>query len=437
MRVRSLYAAVAVGLFIVIWPSIAHPESWERFTSSDGLGGNDVTVVYVDKLDVPSVGFSNTHGISRYEEGRFVHYVDGRSPYAVTDMSQGFAEGPLWTAMLLGCGIHQFGNVDTGFRNYCEMTFSVHAQPDGTVWIAGFDGLIRYLSGSWTYFWGSPYWDYNYAPWELLVASDGKIWLMTGFRQRRYLITLDEEGNIIRQIETSKLLGRLAEDSLGRVWIAGSSLWVYDNGDFKRELLPGLSPGEPANLREIDIRDDRITVCGDSGVFVRDMGVWAHYDLPEDWPETYARSVSIDSNGDLWLGLQNAGVAVLRLDEGASRPIFVGIEVNGCEYTLGQAMRVSIDLASDGSHTSTVDLYIALEMASGELLFYPSFGTEMTPFLSGAEIPADTHVEDHELFSLTLPGQPAGTYRWLAACTDAGTMQFASNIASCEWQFTE
>jgi len=435
MGVKLFSAAVAVGLFIAIWPSIAHPEIWDRFTASDGLGGNDVTVAYVDKLDVPSVGFANTCGISRYEEGRFVHYVDGRSPYTVRDMSQGFADGPLWIAMLLGCGIHQFGYIDGGFSNYCEMTFSVQAQSDGTVWIAGFDGLIRYQSGSWTYFWGSPCWDYNYSPWELLVASDGEIWLMTGLSRYRYLITLDQEGNVIREIETSDFQGGMAEDSLGRIWIAGSSLWVYENGDFNREPLPGLSPDEAANLRGIDIRDDTIAVCGDSGVFVRDVGGWAHYELPEGWPDTFARSVSIDNNGDLWLGLQNAGVAVLRLDEAVSRPILVGLQLNGSEYTLGHGMRVSIDLVSDAPDSRTVDFYVALQMPSGELLFYPSFGTEMTPFVSGVQIPSGTHLENHELFTIALPDLTTGTYRWYAACTHAGTMEFASNIASCEWQF--
>jgi len=104
-------------------------------------------------------------------------------------------------------------------------------------------------------------------------------------------------------------------------------------------------------------------------------------------------------------------------------------------YSWGHRMTTFVDAATEMG--SVADFYVALQMPSGELLFYPSFGTEMTPFVSGIQIPANTHLKDYELFRLTLPDLPAGTYRWYAACTHAGTIVFASNIASCEWQFTE
>jgi len=96
-------------------------------------------------------------------------------------------------------------------------------------------------------------------------------------------------------------------------------------------------------------------------------------------------------------------------------------------------MTASLDLLN--SMDRTVDLYVAIETPDGELLFYPGFGTSWSCFLPGLHIEAETAVENYQLFSLTVPDLPAGIYRWFAACTDAGTMDFASNIASCEWQF--
>ena len=116
--------------------------------------------------------------------------------------------------------------------------------------------------------------------------------------------------------------------------------------------------------------------------------------------------------------------------------MFVGIAADGHQFTRGKSIRVGIDLVAEGE-ARTVDFYVGLELPSGELLFYPTFGAGMASFMSGVEIPADTHIENYELFSLTLPDLAPGTYRWYAACTHAGTADYASNIASCEWEFVK
>ena len=153
-------------------------------------------------------------------------------------------------------------------------------------------------------------------------------------------------------------------------------------------------------------------------------------------PDVFVEDMVVDyATGDVWFASRNAGVGVLRgWFAPSGSPIFLGVATNRAEYTTNDSMRVTSQLVLEGEG-ETVDFYIALELPSGALLFYPSFWTEMTPFLSGVQIPADTHLENYELFSLRLPDLPAGTYRWFAACTHAGTMEFASNIASCEWEF--
>ncbi len=147
----------------------------------------------------------------------------------------------------------------------------------------------------------------------------------------------------------------------------------------------------------------------------------------------------IDSQDDIWVataGWTGPDRGVFSLHRGEGSPgIFLDIATNETNYSSGDSMTLSIDLVAK-SEARTVDFYIALEMPSEELLFYPSFGMSMTPFLSNLDIPAYRCLR-YEPFSLTLPDLPAGTYRWFAACTHAGTTDFASNIASCEWQFTK
>jgi len=153
------------------------------------------------------------------------------------------------------------------------------------------------------------------------------------------------------------------------------------------------------------------------------------------WTLADLYDIQVDSQtGDVWFASTGAGVGVLRgWHKPADIPVFIGVETDRGEYSAGDTMRVLLDMprAPDGA----VDLYVALQTAWGDLLFYPAWGSLLEPFLSGLNIPAGTHLEDYELFSLTLPELCEGAYCWYAALAHAGSMDFASNIASCEWQF--
>jgi len=132
--------------------------------------------------------------------------------------------------------------------------------------------------------------------------------------------------------------------------------------------------------------------------------------------------------------LVDSGVWVLDRDEDQS-DVAVGLSTNASEYAAGDTMKVFLDVTS--AQAQTVDLYVALQLPTGDMIFYPSLGISWSPYWPGLVLPAGTAVDNYELFSLTLPDLPAGTYRWFAACTYTGTMEFASNIAFCEWQSTK
>ncbi|MBN1592482.1 MAG: hypothetical protein JW941_04440 [Candidatus Coatesbacteria bacterium] len=155
----------------------------------------------------------------------------------------------------------------------------------------------------------------------------------------------------------------------------------------------------------------------------------------EGWAATIFYDIAVDEiTGDVWFTTLDAGVGVLRgwLEQAPS--IDLVMTTDQARYSLGDAMSLSIDVEAD-QKSSAVDIYVALELTSGQVIFYPSLDASWSPFWPSITIPAGTEAHDYELFSLTLPDLPAGTYRWYAACTYAGTTEFASNIASCEWEF--
>ncbi|MBN2208430.1 MAG: hypothetical protein JW759_03955 [Candidatus Coatesbacteria bacterium] len=130
-------------------------------------------------------------------------------------------------------------------------------------------------------------------------------------------------------------------------------------------------------------------------------------------------------------------LVLLESEGGLPEPLmFLGVETDAARYKFEETMRLAVDLVADGK-ARTVDLYVALEMAGGAVYFYPSWSGLAEPFLTGIHIPPQAHIEDCPLFTITLPDLPAGTYRWYAACTHAGTTEFASNIASSEWKFSK
>jgi hypothetical protein len=253
-----------------------------------------------------------------------------------------------------------------------------------------------------------------------------------------------------------------AEDPSGHIWASGwflcslsdpvSGLFRMQEGQWIQFMPPNGSAGGDS---PIYISPDRELLCAGASGPAKDWnrGIWTYKEADwrfYDWPfqePYYARTVAIDNNGSIWIpavgpfGTEGGGVAVCwrhRLDD-AHVKVDVHISGHGAttaQFCAGDSMSLTMDLTTDLS--AVCDGYIGLQLPSNEmLLFYPSFGTAMMPFMSGITIPADTHLEDYELFTLTLPDLPAGTYTWYAACTYAGTMEFASNIASCDWQFVK
>ena len=101
--------------------------------------------------------------------------------------------------------------------------------------------------------------------------------------------------------------------------------------------------------------------------------------------------------------------------------------VNSPTLRHGQTMRLSARLRRDGTATSS-DAYVVLRLPSGQLMSWT--GSALVPGLAPLVrnfVPVDY---DGQLLQLQVPaGTPAGTYTWMSALTEAGTLNLLSPIA--------
>jgi len=440
-HVLSAYLCVVAMLFLM--PLIIHGDQWQVLTVEDGLLDNGISALFQSEdgcIWIGSYDLAAT-GVCRYDNGVITQHTEYErvgtppvwwwpGPHRIRRISE--CCGTIWIA-------HQGGLsalVDGLWRRMIASTliFSVRAglmATQGETLVAAWawhgvvinpcddEGWITILESNLD---ARPQ---RYIT-EAFPDSHGRIWCdaigMGG------TLVIDYEGEVLEEYPYGNV--DYAEDAEGRIWAAGRGLYVNDGTTFVPVPAP-LIPDVWWWDIEFSADDDlMVIVCRDAACILdgEDWSVNWHDDTLPGRPQC----ALVDRDNNIWVGTEN-GLAVLWREAPPPMPIFLGIEVDGDEYRGGDSMTASLDLLN--SMDRTVDLYVALETPGGELLFYPGFGTSWSCFLSGLHIEAETAVENYQLFSLTLPDLPAGTYRWFAACTHAGTMDFASNIASCEWEF--
>jgi len=440
MSVMRAAITITVSLLVVASAPMALAvqfiNGWEVYTEEDGLSSNQVESIWITDQGLKWFGVSGklTNPLNVFDDKRW-WTLDADTVYDIkSDPS-----GDVWALECMN-GPRRFKNgvfeappcgspPDVPLATF---DFDIH----GTVWVGvGYGSTIANndlsnlpIGGGWRYFHN---WNDTGDParlFDLEVGLDGTVWV--GWQD-----------------------GVIRSRDQGRSWTylrRGQGEWCYDvevapNGDVWVASSDGVFRSMDGGESWVKLWTEGcfcMTLVEDQGIFFGSLSCafWYDYDswLSIDaWQGNVAFSkIAVDPRtGDVWFATWGDGVGVLRGWFAQSLPaIVLGLATDQRQYSLDDAMRVSLDLVAEGE-ARTVDLYVALEMPSEDMVFCPSLGLEMAPFISGVEIPADTHIEGYELFTVTLPELPAGTYRWYAACTYTGTMDFASNVASCEWQF--
>ena len=105
----------------------------------------------------------------------------------------------------------------------------------------------------------------------------------------------------------------------------------------------------------------------------------------------------------------------------------VNIYTDRSVYRTGDTMTVRLSLVNPLNTSVQVDVYVAVQFPSGQLLFFPSGGTAPAPLATGVMIDPLLEVFDVTMLIYTFGGDPAGNYTWFALLTTAGANPFDSS----------
>ncbi|HKD17200.1 MAG TPA: two-component regulator propeller domain-containing protein [Thermoanaerobaculia bacterium] len=151
-----------------------------RYTSRDGLAGNGVISILVDRSDRVWVG-TMAAGVSRFEDGRFTTYRarDGLGSDQIFGLFED-RDGAIWIATF-GGGVTRY--VEGRFRTFTtrdglahDVVMSTYQDGDGTYWFATRGGLSRFRNGRFTTY-RQKEGLFHDAPQKVLEDGRGFLWL--------------------------------------------------------------------------------------------------------------------------------------------------------------------------------------------------------------------------------------------------------------------
>jgi Subtilase family len=89
-------------------------------------------------------------------------------------------------------------------------------------------------------------------------------------------------------------------------------------------------------------------------------------------------------------------------------------------YSPGDTMNVRLSLVSPLNVSENVDMYVAVQLPGGQLLFFPGFVTTAAPFMTSVAVGPLLAVFDFPMLSYPVAGEPVGAYTWFAVLTPPG-----------------
>jgi len=417
----------------------------EHYTQDDGLAANDVSFICID--DSSTKWFAeHKSDVSRFDEDFWETYAasvwsmaldyTGRT-WITTLHSLCYLEGPTFRAVDYPL-FSAFGSVATG--------------PDGALWTGGWIGY----SEVWRTFdlvdlevWTT--WKDVDLPWAFAFDGENRAWFV-GCSGGVY--RLSARGEAWDRIDDNlRLPSRgiryydIHASQTGRVWVQGyaeedySTLRPLYSNDYETWLpfdecpFPSQSASLDCDLQIKCVTVDAIWVSTHvypgyrMGAFYYDCSHWRFIRVG-----SLVQVIEVDQRtGDVWFGTDGAGVAVQRGGPDAWPPVWIELEAGTGEARGSEAMLLKG--SAEFQMELSLDFYVAVQLPDGTLLYAPDWTPSMTPYASGVDVPIGLTLEDYRIIELDVTAMPSGTYRFYSAFMHAGTMDFASNIASCEWEF--
>ncbi|HUT02799.1 MAG TPA: hypothetical protein VM163_02780 [bacterium] len=195
-----------------------------------------------------------------------------------------------------------------------------------------------------------------------------------------------------------------------------------------------ITPGNP---------DVLFVATGSLGMTSIFAGVYKSPDGGRDWTRlscenmvgTVCNYVAADpfSPNEVWTGFLGNGL--LKYTDEPGPPIELSLSTGQNQYVAGDTHIARIS-ATNNAGDIDVDLYIAIMLPDGSLLFWPEFSSEMSAGYSMTPMPRGFSMTDVVFFQMALPyGLPGGMYTWFAMCFAQGAEDAVSNLASADWTF--
>jgi subtilisin family serine protease len=95
-------------------------------------------------------------------------------------------------------------------------------------------------------------------------------------------------------------------------------------------------------------------------------------------------------------------------------------------YSSGQTMNVMLSLVSPVNYSANVDVYVAVQIPGGQILFLPGFGMTPVPYMSNFIMDPLLEVFDFNLLSYVFGSEVPGNYSWFGVLTPPGADPYNS-----------
>ncbi|MGD1994707.1 MAG: two-component regulator propeller domain-containing protein [Anaerolineae bacterium] len=246
--------------------------SWEEWTAENsGLESDEVGGLNCDP-DSNTLLVTYDWGVGTFDaaagEWRHLTTDDGLASDWANDIF--VVDGEIWVASDSGVSVvHTDGDVTIYDEETSdipdERVEAIVADGDGTIWLAGSDGLLAFQDGAWTQYNKDNVEEFPFldAFEDVLAAPDGTIWVGNGFGE-------------ICQFDPA----------------AETCLEIYDSQE-----------GMADDLNDLLLDDQgTLTYCGDQGISTFDGGSWRSLVLDELPASNVYDAITQTPDGTIWVG---------------------------------------------------------------------------------------------------------------------------------------
>jgi len=284
---------------------------WTLYTEENGLAGNMVEYLAVDRLGGIWVGFDSSN-LNRMSNGKWFT-VQKSFASGVVNAIVPLDDGSVWLGTQGGVGSYYKDQIWEDFMlkpdGKSTSIYAVGISPVGEVFLGSWDGLFTLVDGEFAGFSKPVPPDFQFAVKSITFDQDGGMWVGAKYNIHYYKDGI--WGTFERTGEPYYDIVDIEELQNGEMWFATmDGVYTYDGIKWQSNS-PEInnSEGDPVRVTVYSLAqspDGRIwIVCkGNNGkeIQVYENGSWMPVELGGEDPEAKPRWVEVDSWGAVWFG---------------------------------------------------------------------------------------------------------------------------------------